>query len=416
MKTFLFALILVLATQAAAQTPPEVTLPQLITEALAHNREILAAQKKFEAMQARRSVASSLPDPTLSFGYRNMGNPLPFTSIGDDPNSNAGVSFSQELPFPGKLKLRGEVAQKEADAEFKTYEAAKLEVLSRLKQAYFQLHFLSRAHETVLRNKDLLEKFARIAEARYTVGKGTQQDVLKAHTEVTRLLTRLAKLDQEEGVLTAEINALLDRPPGTALGRPADYPRATLAATLEELNARALERSPVLQRQQVEVEKNTLALNLARRDYYPDFGVMGGYFNQGRFPAMYEFRFDVKLPLYFWRKQRYAVQEQAANISQSRHQYQATAQMLNFRVKDDYLAAKTSEKLADLYGKGVVPQATLTLESSIASYETGAVDFLTLLSNFITVLDSQLNYYEELASYHKALARLEQDTGLKLFD
>jgi len=113
-------------------------------------------------------------------------------------------------------------------------------------------------------------------------------------------------------------------------------------------------------------------------------------------------------------KQRYAVKEQAAAVSQARHQYEATTQALNFRVQQDYLAARTSERLAQLYEKGVLPQATLTLESAVASYEVGAVDFLTLLAGLITVLDTQLNYHEEMAAYHKALARLEEATGLRL--
>lgn len=417
MKKFAPMLMLALATLGEGQTSgPMVQLGNLVSEALQRNREILAAQKKFEAAQARRPVASSLPDPTVTVGYMNATNPIPFTKIGKDPLSYAGVSISQELPFNGKLKLRGEIAEKEATAEFKLYEAAQLNVVSRLKQAYYQLHYLSRARGIILSNKDLLEKFARIAEARYTVNKGSQADVLKAQTEVTRLLTRLVKLDQEEAALIAEINALLNRAPETPLGRPADYPKAMLTYTLEELYARAREQSPVLGRDRVEVDRNTLALNLARRDYYPDFGIMGGYWNYGQFPNMYEVRFDVKIPLYFWRKQRYMVKEQVSNVSQARHQYEATSQMLNFQVKDSYLAAKASERLTDLYGKGVVPQATLTLESSMASYEVGTVDFLTLLSNFMTVLEGELNYFEEFAGYHKALARLEQATGLRLIE
>jgi outer membrane protein TolC len=413
MRHFIPAILLT-ALLAAAQEPKTVGLEDLVVAALANNREILAAQKTFEAAQARRSAAAALPDPTVTIGYMNATNPLPFTKIGKDPLSYAGLAISQELPFNGKLKLRGEIAQKEADAGFKLYQAAQLNVVGRLKQAYYQLHYLAQAREIILRNKDLLEKFARIAEARYTVNKGSQQDVLKAQTEITRLMIRLVKLDQEEAALTAEINTLLNRTPETPLGRLADYPKAALKYTLEELYARAQDQSPMLARDRAEVEKSSLELNLARRDYYPDFGIMGGYWNYGQFPNMFEVRFDVKVPLYFWRKQRSLVKEQASNVSQARYQYEGASQMLNFQVKDNYLAARASERLLDLYSKGVVPQATLTLESSMASYAAGTVDFLTLLSNFMTVLESDLNYNEEFAGYHKALARLEAATGIRL--
>jgi outer membrane protein TolC len=419
MYRFVFAILLAaLAAPAQPTTPtqptPVVRLNDLVAEALQHNRDILAAQKKVEASQARRSVVSSLPDPTVTFGYMNATNPVPFSKIGSDPLSYAGVAISQELPFNGKLKLRGEIAQKDADADFQLYQAAQLAVVGRVKLAYYALHHATVAQEILLRNKDLLQKFARIAEARYSVGKGVQQDVLKAQMEVTRLEARRARLDQEEGAAVAEINALLNRPPGTPLGRPEDLRREPLKYTLEELYARAQDQSPVLRRDQVEVEKNTLAMNLARRDYYPDFGVMGAYWNYGRYPNMFEARFDVKVPLYFWRKQRSEVKEQASNVAQARHQYEATSQMLNFQVKDDYLAALASDKIMDIYEKAVMKQAALTLESSMSSYETGAVDFLTLLTNLMTVLDTELTYHEELANYHKALARLEAATGLRL--
>jgi cobalt-zinc-cadmium efflux system outer membrane protein len=407
-------LALAVSTAAYAQGANSESLANLIAEALTRNPEILTAQKQYEAAQARRPVASSLADPTIAFSYMNANNPIPFTEIGRDPLSYAGISISQELPFNGKRKLRGEIAQKAAEEQLKSYEATRLAIVSRLKQAYYQVNYLSRAREIILRNKDLLEKFARIAEARYSVNKGSQTDVLKAQTEVTRMLIRVVKLDQEEAAVTAEINVLLNRKPETPLGPPADYPKAALNYSLEDLYAEGQRQSPVLSREQVEVDKTALALNLARRDYYPDFGIMGGYSNFGGYPSMFEGRVEVKVPLYFWRKQRYMVKEQAANVSGARYQYESTSQTLNLQIKDSYLAAKASGQLVELYSKGVSPQAALTLESSIASYETGTVDFLTLLSNFMAMLDSDLNYYEEFANYHKALARLEQLTGLHL--
>ncbi len=411
MKTLVLAFVLALAPSLGAQ---ETRLADLVSEALAHNREILVAQKVFEAAQARKSVDSSLPDPHVAVGYRSTSNPLPIAGIGREKDSNAGISFTQDLPFPGKLKLSGERAASHAKATFQAYESTKLAVVARLKQAYFQLEYLGHVRETIARDKDLLEKFTRIAEARYTVGRGTQQDVLKAQTEQTRLMVRLAKLENDEGVARAEILALLNRAPGSALGTPAASPKVALAQGVEELLAAAQEHSPLLGHDRNEIDFTIAGLNLARRGYYPDFSATGGYYNYAGLPGEYEFRLDVKVPLYFWRKQRSEVQEKVSNVSEWRHQYEADAQMLNQKVKTDYLAVKAALQLADLYEKGVLPQATLTLESSLTGYETGAVDFLTLLTNFMTVLETELSLHGELAAYHKALARLEESTGLRL--
>jgi outer membrane protein TolC len=180
------------------------------------------------------------------------------------------------------------------------------------------------------------------------------------------------------------------------------------------LYAAARENSPMLRRDQKMIERTDLALNLARKDYYPDYVLSGGYFNQGAMADMWQFRVDFKLPAYFWRKQRAAVTEQAQNLSQTRRAYESTNQALHFRDKDDYLMATTSWRLMDLYGRSVVPQATLALESSLASYETGTVDFLSVLTNYVTVVNYEVNYYEELQNYYLALSRLEEMTAMPL--
>lgn len=390
------------------------SLQPLIDQALQNNREILAAQKRLEAARQRPSQASSLPDPMFSLGYTSNGNPLPGAELGVSPTSNVGFQVSQEFPFPGKRKLRGEIAEKDAAAELEQYRAVERNVTSRVKQAYHRLHHAYEMIDILERNRDLLRKFVRIAEARYTVGKAAQQDILKAEAQLAILETRIVRMEQDKRSAGAELNSLLNRPPEAPLARPAEGPPPAMRVTLEELYAQARRDSPALTREQRAIERTELAVNLARKDYYPDYTLSGGYFNQGGMPAMYQFRVDFKLPAYFWRKQRPEVAEQALRVSEARHNYEAANQDLNFRIKDQYLMAEASYRLMEMYAKTVVPQASLALESSIPGYETGAVDFLSLLTNFITVLDYEVNYHEEMLNFHVSLARLEELTGLAL--
>jgi cobalt-zinc-cadmium efflux system outer membrane protein len=350
----------------------------------------------------------------LSLGYTSVGSPRPFAGIGVEPAANAGLMVSQEFPFPGKRKLRGDVARKEAGADFELYQATQLNVVSRLKQAYYRLYYAYAARDVLERNKELLRKLLRITEARYSVGRAAQQDIFKAQTELSILETRLVNLAREREAREAELNSLLNRPPGSPLARPAEVqPKDTIIA-LEELYAAARENSPMLRRDQKMIERTELALNLARKDYYPDYVLSGGYFNQAGMADMWQFRVDFKLPAYFWRKQRAAVTERAQSLSQSRRTYESTNQALHFRIKDDYLMATTSNRLMKLYGQTVIPQASLALESSLATYETGTVDFLSVLTNYVTVVEYEMNYYEELQNYYVALSRLEEMTGLPL--
>ena len=389
-------------------------LEELVKEALQENRDIRAAQKRYEASRQRPSIASSLPDPMLSFLSNNIGNPIPLTTVGEQDMSMAGFELMQELPFPGKLQLQGKMAQKEADAEWLRLRGVQLEVVSQLKQAFYRLRFVYEATEVVLKNRDLLDKFARIAEARYAVGKAIQQDVLRAQLELIALERRLIELDQQKGSLVAEINSLLNRPPDSPLGRPNDYSKVSLTLSLDELYRAAEVNSPLLGQDQARVEKSSYAVELARKEYYPDFAVGGGWASRGGLPNMWMARFDVKIPLYFWRKQRSAVTESANSLEESRRMYEATEQKLSARVKDDYLMAKAGEQLLALYSQAIIPQASLALESAMSSYQVGTLDFLSLLSNFLSVLDYELEYYKEYTNFHEALARLEATTGRRL--
>lgn len=224
------------------------------------------------------------------------------------------------------------------------------------------------------------------------------------------------KLEQERKSREAEINSILNRAARTPVGRPEDIKPKELPATIEELFASARQNSPMLARDQKMIERSELAVNMARKEYYPNVTLNAGYYNMGSMPPMYEVRADFKVPIYFWRKQRAGVNEQVSNLSQTRRTYEATDQSLRYQIQDDFLMAQTSAKLMKLYTQTIVPQANLTLESSLATYETGSVDFLSVLSNFATVLDTEMNYYDEALNYSLALSRLEQMTGQPLTD
>ena len=389
-------------------------LKDLLAEALNNNPEIAAAQKRYEASRQRPTQVSSLPDPMFSPGYNSSGRPWPGAGLGTDVTSNIGVMVSQEIPFPGKRKLAGDMAVKESEAEWQQYQQTKLSVVSRLKQAYFRRAYAFAAVDVLSRNLDLLRKFLKITETRYSVGKAAQQDVFKAQTQISILETKRVQLEREKRAREAEINSLVNRAPGSPLGQPADLRVMDLPAGLQELYASARENSPMLRRDEKMIQRAETAVNMARKEYYPDFTLNGGYYNMGGMAPMYMFRADFKIPLYYFRKQRAAVTEQSQNLAQSRKTYEATNQGLHFRIQDDYLMAETSLQLVKLYGQTVIPQASLALESSLSSYETGSVDFLSVYMNYITVVEYQMNYYEELQNFYLALARLEEMTGRPL--
>ncbi len=406
---------LILLALAPLARPQSIDLNAILAEALERSPEIAAVRKQYEAARSRPDQASALPDTTLSLGYWSNGRPWPGAGLGREPTSNLGFTVAQEFPAPGKRKLRGDVAAKEAQAEFELYQAAQLGVVARIKQAYFKLAHSYLVADVLDRSRTLLAQLLQIAQVRYTVGKAQQQDLFKAQTQLSIVEARLIQQRQERATRENEILSLLNRPPSDKLaGRPALPLMSHPTKSLDELFRMAAQNSPVLRRDEKMIERGQLALNLARKDYYPDYTLSGGYYNMGGLADMYQFQVSFKLPTSSFRKQRPALAEQSARIAQSRQMLQADSQSLAFRIKDEYLMWETSHRLMKLYEDTVVPQASLALESSLASYETGAVDFLSVLTNFISILEYEMNYHEQMLAGHLAMTRLEEITGIRL--
>ena len=389
-----------------------VKLADLVAEAERTHPALQAAAGLVEAKRARIPQARALPDPQLSVGY--MGDFAPFRTQAGDPSSYRQFGLMQELPYPGKRELRGKIAAKDVDAEKWNLEAARRRIRAEVALAYYELFAVDKALEITQANKELLEKLARIAEERYKVGKGLQQDVIRAQVEVSRVLQRQTVLGQRRRTLEAQLNSLLVRPPASPIGPLAPVQKAVFAYSLEELLQKAVDNFPEIRRQEQLIEQSQLAVNLARKNYYPDFSVGWDYQNRPDFLEMYGLRFTMNLPIFYKSKQRQAVGEASANLAAARHEREAVRTALFFQVKEQYLMAKASEELLNLYSKAIVPQSTLALESGLAAYQVGSLDFLSLLSSFSNVLDYEISYYAELANFQKALARLEEITGIEL--
>jgi len=409
-------LISILTLTFVVNAEDRMLLQPLITEALKNNPEILAAQKRYEAARQRPSQAASLPETMLSLGYASTGSPRPFAGLGVDPVANAGLMLSQTFPFPGKRKLRGEIAQREADSEFWQYQATQLSVIARVKSAYHRLHHTYKTLDLLAQSRDLLREILRAVEARYAVGEAAQQDLLRLQTQISEKSLRIERMQQEKQSQEAELNQLLARRPGSPLGRPAEPVLEPFDVTLEDLIARARRNSPLIRRNQKMIERSELAVNLARKEFYPDYTLSAGYFNMGRMPDMYMFRVEFQLPTSWRSKQRAGVAEQTATLSAARRDYETTDQALLFRMQDDYRIAETSRRLLTMYQDTLLPQARLTLESSLPAYQTGQVDLTTLLNNALAVLEYEIGYDEELLNYHLALIRLEEMAGVELLE
>ena len=397
-------------TTDGSQTSP--VIQQLIEQALENNPEIKFMQRRFDMMRARVPQAKALDEPVLSVGY--MGNIAPFFVQRDDPSSGRTISISQDLPYPGKRSLKGKIASSDADAEWWTFEQTRRNVVAEVKDAYFELYFLTKAIGVVTKTKTLLEQFTKIAEAKYTVGKGIQQDVLKAQVEFSKLIEQQTVLEQRRHIAKARLNSLLYRESDSPLPIVEELKPRDFAYSLAQLNETAITNYPELKSQRRKLEGAQYAIQLAKKDFYPDFSVGFTYVNRPAMPEMYGLNVGVKLPVYIGQKQRPALTEATASFEAEKRSLENKTTVLMFRIRDKYLAETTARRLVSLYSTTIVPQSSLSLESAIAGYQVGKVDFLTLLDNLVTLVNYELSYYEQLSNEEKAVAALEPLVGVTL--
>ena len=382
------------------------TLASLVEQLDRNNPELKASRREIDMRVARVAPASAPPDPTLSFGYMG-GIARPFF-----PSSNTLGAFQrfgllQEIPYPGKLALRGRVLATEVDQSRWNFEDGRRRLIADLKVTYFDYVLTERSLAIVQRNKTLLEQFRQIAEAQFAVGKGLQQDVLKAQVEISLLLERINVLERARGAMQARINALLYRDPAMPIDADLAFDAMPLPP-LDTLKAQVAERYPALKRDERGIDRGQQALQLANKELLPDFAANVTSMRQtSDMPWLYGVDFMVKIPIFWQRKQRPMIAEAAAALDAAKRTRENTLAMGSAQLTEEYLAAESGRRLMDLYTGSVLPQARLALESSQASYQVGRADFLTLLTNFMTVLTYEVNLEEQTARYRQGLARIE---------
>jgi outer membrane protein, heavy metal efflux system len=383
----------------------------LLNGLIQNNPEIQAARFRFDAATKRPSQVGTLPEPTAR--YTNFGVGHPFSRLNPSEFAYQGFGVSQEIPFPGKLGLASEEAKREAEGQLQNYRSVILDVTSRLKVAYYEWLAVQKAIELTRKNGDLLSRFEEIARNRYTVGKGLQQDVLKAQLEVSSLERDIVMLDEKRHRVEAEIASLL-AVPSVSLGAPAEVQTSVFSMSLDDL-VKATNEAPRIRAEQKMVDARAVGINRSLKDFRPDFGVnLEWDHTGGNFPEHYMATVEVKIPIYYARKQRYALEESYSRLNEAKQNYRSAQQQAIFQVKDQYLAIQSSERILNLYKTTLLPQAQLTVDSAASAYEVGNIDFLSLVTNLTNLISLERQYYDEVARHEEALARLEPIVGKEL--
>ncbi|MGH7996956.1 MAG: TolC family protein [Opitutaceae bacterium] len=405
--------------RAAAPVPSgadAASLSALLQEAQRDNPSIRAARQGWRAAGEVPSQVATLPDPEVQLQQFSVGSPRPFAGFTSSNFAYAGVGISQGLPYPGKLRLRGEIARRDAEADEQQYEAVRRAVFAELKSVYFRLAYLAKTFGILEGDGALLKQVTEAARARYRSGMGTQQDLIQAQLEQTELLQEVTRRRLERDRSEAQIKQLLDRPQSSPDIEPAGISETPLPRTYEALLAAAEANDPEIGAAQRRVEAQSSQVALARKDFYPDFVVqyMVQRTDPAKYAAYYMATLGVRVPLFTRRRQRRELAQARALFARSRSDYEAQRAQIASELRADYATADRTAELLAIYRGGLDPQAHAEFRAGLAGYESGRQDFQGLLAAFLDVLRFDEGYWRNLAAYETAVAGLEQLTGLPL--
>jgi len=402
-------------TTAAPDMPEHIGAPtslhDLLQEAEQKNPQIAAS---FHAWQASRYVpkqASALPETQLSVQQFSVGSPRPFAGYSNSDFAYIGFGASQDIPYPGKRPLRARVAERESESMEAQTDSVRRAVAGNLKMVYFQLAYIQQTLGILQKSDDLLNQVEQAAEVRYRVGQGNQQDVLKAQLQHTKILQEVAHHHQEEGLLEAQIKQLLGRSQESPDIVAETLTVRTLPYAAGDLLQHARQQNPDIRSKQVSIRQQETQMELAHKNFRPDFSVGYTYeHTASEFRDYYMASFGIRMPNRGRQKAELAEAEE--NQERVRREMDAESQRVLSEVQQQYVRAKTAEERLKIYSDGLVPQSEATFRSALSAYQSNRQDFQSLLSSFLDVLNLDLEYRSELVEHESALAELERLTGV----
>jgi outer membrane protein TolC len=287
-------------------------------------------------------------------------------------------------------------------------------VAKEVKTAFYDLSHVYRAINVTQRNKTLLEELSKITQTRYSLGQGIQEDIIRIQVEISKMVDDLIMLEQKKRALAARLNYLLNRPQSSPMGRPAEFDFRRAAFSIENLQQQALADNPMLKSLKQEVAVRGKNIELAKRDYFPDFSLKFAYGQRDDRLDMYTGMIEMNLPIFVTSKQNRKVEEAYADVRSAQAAYDSAQNEILYMIADIGSMAQSLERKIELYRTGIIPQSRLQIDTALSAYMVNKADFMTLLDSRMRLYRYELDYHDALTEYEKSLAALEAAVGTKL--
>jgi outer membrane protein TolC len=364
-------LVLATAFPAFAQMPlaaVPTSLSQLLAEAEMNNPQISAADHSLQAARHIVPQVTALPDPKFTYKQFGVGSPKPFAGYTNSNFAYIGVGASQELPYPGKLRLRGEVAERDADTKMAEIGVTKTGVADAVKSDYLQIAYLQQTLGILRQNEAVLDQLIHDATVHYQVGQGMQQDVLQAQVDRTQMVKEITMNREQMGQVEAHLKSLLNRDQDSADIVAEDLTENPLKRTSGELLAMVRQSNP-----QIQVDASSVQ-----------------------------------------RQETQLASEAAEKRAESQQTLNTHLQQQLADVQQEYVKATSDEELLKEYREGLIPQSDAAYRATLSSYASNREEFIHVLVYFTDILNLKLQCAQTLADHEAALAHLESLTGATL--
>jgi outer membrane protein TolC len=382
----------------------ELSVEQLVAEVQARNPSLQAASAAWRAAAERYPQVVSFDDPMFTYMISPQG-------IGMDNGGGWMVQATQAVPWAGKRALRGSAAAAEAEAMRGDIGDTRLRLAEAARTAFYDYYLARRQMDVNASTQRLLVQFREIARNKYQVNQATEQDILQADVELASLESRRTELARDEQIAMARINTLLHRAAHHALPPPpAKAPLPETPPAVDALQQAAVHSRPDLFAQQARIRTERANQALACKEYYPDVNLVAKY--DGFMPE--EMRpqvgIDINIPTRFSRRSA-AVREATDRLQQRCAEYQDLLDQTRYEVQSAFDRTTQSERVVHLFEEKILPATQRSLDSALANYTSGKLDFLRLLDAERQLNTQREMYYQAIAEYHRRVAELARVVG-----
>jgi outer membrane protein TolC len=398
------------------QIPDPLPLNWCLDRAIAANPSLEASAAEADAAQAGVGSAGRLEDPR--FGYEAVNLPTGDFDFHTTPMSGHQLSLQQKLPLPGLLSGQKASARATAEAAEAAYHDRRARLAASIERAWSALAFAQRALEITDQNLELLRQLREIAETKYKVGSGLQQDVLRAQVELTTLLGARLRREAQLKKSEATLMALLDLPGDRKLPRTEDLDQESSIPELPDLLTRISDASPLLREQQARIEAAEERVRTTELEGFPDVDLRVGYriredsgpddpaHGQDFFSAGFTLRLPVDRG-----KWTSKVAEERARLRKAKAEYRASLALLVDEARAAHSELVQADAEVELLVTGLLPQAHQSLESSRSGYQVARIDFLSLLDSELRLFEAELRLVRARANRRASFAQLEASLG-----